>query len=233
MKIITWNCNGALRKKFEHLIRLEADIYIVQECEDPALAKDAAYKEWACNYLWAGNNKNKGIGVFASSNIKLTELNLDSGTLQSFLPFMVNDDMFFLAVWTRDANSPTFGYIGQMWKYLQAHNDFIGTQKSVIIGDFNSNKCWDKWDRWWNHSDVVRELEDLNIISLYHYVSNEEQGAESKPTFYLQRNLKKPYHIDYVFASRDLIGDTQNLEIGDTDNWLGISDHMPIKTELI
>jgi endonuclease/exonuclease/phosphatase family metal-dependent hydrolase len=120
-----------------------------------------------------------------------------------------------------------------MWKYLQAHKDFFKSQKSVIIGDFNSNKRWDKWDRWWNHSDVVSELEELNITSLYHYKLKEEQGSETTPTFYMHRNLNKPYHIDYAFVSKNLINDHHLLEIGNVDKWLSISDHMPVKIELI
>ena len=65
MKIVTWNCNGALRKKFEPITELGADICIVQECEDPTRTKDSSYKDWASNHIWIGDNKNKGIGIFA------------------------------------------------------------------------------------------------------------------------------------------------------------------------
>ena len=105
-------------------------------------------------------------------------------------------------------------------------------KKVIIIGDFNSNSIWDKWDRWWNHSDVINELKELNIISLYHEKFNEKQGKESKPTFYLQRKIEKPYHIDYIFLSQQLINDKTILEIGDKDYWLKNSDHLPLFIDL-
>lgn len=59
MKITTWNCNGALRKKFGALEKLQSDIYLVQECENPVLTKNSKYQEWSNNHLWIGDNKNK------------------------------------------------------------------------------------------------------------------------------------------------------------------------------
>ena len=58
MKIVSWNCNGALRRKFEDISSLNADIYIIQECEDPKNSNHVGYHEWSENHLWIGDTKN-------------------------------------------------------------------------------------------------------------------------------------------------------------------------------
>jgi len=227
MKIVSWNCNGALRKKLHQLLKLEADIYVVQECEDPSQCKDFQYRDWAENYLWIGNSKNKGLGVFCKRDISLVPLEWEADRLEYFLPCKVNDKFTLLAVWTREANSPTFRYIGQLWKYLQKHKERLATGDSVVCGDLNSNACWDVWDRWWNHSDVIRELGQIGLASLYHQQTGEEQGQELQPTFYMYRKQERPYHIDYAFLS-DAMRASSSMFVGKPDEWLEFSDHMPV-----
>jgi exonuclease III len=227
MKIVSWNCNGALRKKLGAVKTLGADVYIIQECEDPAHCKDAEYKEWAGNHLWVGTNKNRGLAVFAGAGIPLKRIDLDAGKLELFIPCLVANRITLLAVWTRQSNSPNFRYIGQLWKYLQQHREFLRQKESALIGDLNSNTQWDEWDRWWNHSDVVRELHELGLKSLYHYIRGEEQGKEKLHTFYMHRRIAKPYHIDYAFLSEALLK-RSTIEIGQPKNWLEYSDHMPL-----
>jgi len=226
MKIISWNCNGALRKKYNSLERFNADLWIIQECENPS-ESTKAFKEWASNYLWLGENKNRGIGIFAFSDIKLEKLPWNDNNLQSFLPCKVNGSLNLIAVWTKHAKSPNFRYIGQLWKYMQLHKKKMKNAPFILVGDWNSNTCWDEWDRWWNHSDVVKELNDLGAYSIYHQFYNEEQGKESRPTLYHLRNRKKPYHVDYAFISKQLL-DKNDIYIGDADEWLEFSDHMPL-----
>jgi hypothetical protein len=142
------------------------------------------------NYIWVGDNKNKGLAVF--SKHKLKDNLWDSGGNKYFISCRVSDGFHILGVWCHYANSPTFGYIGQMWKYLKLNKDNIRDKDIIIGGDFNSNKIWDVWDRWWNHSDVFNELKELGIKSLYHLYYNEEQGKETIPTLYhkkIQRSL--------------------------------------------
>ena len=230
MRIVTWNCNGAFRKKFNSITSLNADILVIQECENPELSKDDLYKKWASNYLWIGDNKNKGLGVFCKPNIKIKKLNWSNTyidhTVKYFLPCSINEEFTLLGLWAHHNNSPNFGYIGQFWKYFQInHSNF---NNIMIAGDLNSNAIWDQWDRWWNHTDVINSLSIKGIKSVYHLVKNESQGKETIPTFYLQRKLEKPYHIDYFFISDNFQDKLQKFEIKEENEWLEVSDHRPL-----
>ena len=238
MKIVTWNCNGALRNKFQFIDELKADIYVIQECENPSVVKHDGYKQWSSNYLWIGDSKNKGLGVFAKGSTVLKKLDWNNNfsghvdnsipehKVKHFLACSVNNEFNLLGVWTHKNDSECFGYIGQLWKYLQLNQKKLGD--CIIAGDLNSNVVWDKWDRWWNHSNVVEGLKKDGIESLYHLVNNELQGKETTPTLYLQRKLEKPYHIDYIFGSEKWTSSITSCKVGKPSKWLVVSDHMPI-----
>lgn len=221
MKIISWNCNGALRKKFDRMDQLDGDVYVIQECENPAHS-DKAYQAWAGDgYIWQGENKNKGIGIFPKKGNQVSlehwfgrfEIHLPTSKnksltwstheLKQFIPFKINDQYTSLAVWTKGTEGLVFRYIGQFWKFLQIHRDDLKGNRTIILGDFNSNKQWDRLDGWWSHSDVVNELKEIGIQSLYHFVNNQPQGEESAPTFYLHKKLKRHITLIMPFSLRD------------------------------
>jgi exodeoxyribonuclease-3 len=148
MKIITWNCNGGLRNKLELLDKINADIFIIQECENPASSSNA-YFEWAGNYLWIGDSKNKGIGIFPKKKNSVEKLNYNgifkigciknqstttqwtTDSLRLFLPFTINNHINVLSVWTKGSESEVFSYIGQLWKYLQIHRNDLSQNRQI------------------------------------------------------------------------------------------------------
>lgn len=249
MKIVTWNCAGALRNKVEELSGLDADIYVVQECEDPVHSTNS-YRQWASRYLWKGDNKNKGIGVFAKNGIKIEELRWDSSfslprtppgwegvrwrtdELKEFLPFSVEGKFNVVASWTKGSTGDTFGYAGQLWRYLQTHYEDIRKDECMILGDLNSNVRWDRADRWWNHSDNVRIMESIGLKSLYHEAYGVEHGDEAHATFHMYRQLERKYHIDYIFASEGL-RQLYEFITHDPENWIAFSDHVPLEVNLL
>jgi endonuclease/exonuclease/phosphatase family metal-dependent hydrolase len=79
-----------------------------------------------------------------------------------------------------------------------------------------------------NHSHVTVLLSEFEISSVYHNLNQIEHGKEIDPTLFLLKNRDKPYHIDYCFASNYMIKDKTTIQIGVYEDWIKISDHMPV-----
>ena len=191
------------------------------------------YKKWSSNHIWIGDNKNKGLGIFAKIDIILEKLNWENQfnalDVKHFLPCLINNEFKIVGVWNHKNNSSSFAYIGQFLKYLQV-NKIHFDSKTLIVGDFNSNSIWDQNDRWWNHTDVVNELAEIKIESLYHLKMNQLQGKELEYNYFQHRHDSKKFHIDYVFGALNFIND-YDIKILDFIDWKEFSDHVPIILE--
>lgn len=231
MKIITWNCQGAFRKKAHIILQHSPDILVVQECEHPdKLVFDTASKP-PNDILWFGDNSYKGLGIFSYSDYRFKLLDQHNEAIKIIVPISVTGgklDFTLFAIWANNRNDLEGQYIEQVWKAINYYKHILCDGQSILTGDFNSNKIWDKKHRIGNHSTVVETLLENKIYSAYHRYLVQEQGQENHPTFYLQRNRNKPYHIDYCFTSADLYGKVMHLEIGTYENWITYSDHVPL-----
>lgn len=221
MKIISWNCNGKFREKFNEIAKLNADIYVIEECEDPSHVQSQAYATFAENSVWIGEKPAKGLGIFAKENVNLQKLLWPNYCLRNFLPVRVNDSFNLLGVW---ACRP---YIEEYCVYQAIHKTKFD-DAMLIIGDFNSNAIWDGKHGKRNHSFVVNELKQMGLVSAYHHLSGEMHGHETKSTFYLYRHKDKNYHIDYAFINQKYL---KSFSILSDDTWLTFSDHLPILLE--
>ncbi len=221
MKIVSWNCNGAFRKKYKNILELDADIYVIQECE-PIDSIKGDLKEIISNGIWEKGANTKGVLVFAKPDVKLEKMEWDSFGMRVFIPIMINNSFPLVAVWTTKPAYIEEFYIWQLVNSRRINEDV------VIIGDFNSNAIWDKGHSERGHSIVVSMLKEKGLESAYHYVTGEKQGEETKPTFHMYRKVEKTFHIDHCFIKPKKI---QSYEVLDR-SWLKISDHIPIVLEM-
>lgn len=218
MKIVSWNCRGAFRVKFPIIQTLNADIYVIQECENPEKYPQH-FSEFLSNYVWYGEKDSKGLGIFVKQNVKMELNDWPVYCLRHFISVKINDRIDLLGVW---ASSP---YIEEYYIYQSINSDKYG-ENTLIIGDFNSNAIWDKEHGKRNHSAVVAELKLKNIVSAYHYITGEQAGQETQSTFFLYKHKDRKFHIDYCFLNPMHI---QEFKILNSDDWLQYSDHMPIQ----
>jgi exodeoxyribonuclease-3 len=231
MKVITWNCNMAFRKKADHILAHQPDILIVPECEHPDKLKFNTDTLKPTDTIWFGENKNKGIGIFSYSNFRFRLMRNHDPELKMIIPIAVTGGYFdftLYAIWANNPNDPDGQYVEQVWKAIHHYDRKIKNKRTMLIGDFNSNTIWDRKYREGNHSNVVKRLAKKGIFSCYHLHYQQEQGREQHPTLYLYRHQDKPYHLDYCFASKDMTEKIQSVEIGDYEDWKLHSDHVPV-----
>jgi exodeoxyribonuclease-3 len=221
----------AFRKKAEYILAHKPDILVVPECEHPDKLEFGPAMPVPKNMLWFGGNKNKGLGIFSYANFRIKLIRNYNAALKMIIPISVkgNGSAFTLyAVWANNPEDPDGQYVEQVWKAIKYYDKKLRSKATMLIGDFNSNAIWDRKYRIGNHSHVVKRLEEKKIFSCYHLHYKQIQGKEAHPTFYLYKHKDKPYHLDYCFASMDMIDKMQSVVIGEYDFWRQYSDHVPV-----
>jgi exodeoxyribonuclease III len=232
LKIATWNCNMAFRKKAAFILTYKPDILIVVECEHP---DKLLYKEdlpKPTDTLWFGKNLHKGLAIFSYSDYRFKVIENHNEDFKMVIPIAITGGHFdfnLFLIWAYNPYDKDGRYITQVWKAITHYDELLTGKSTMFIGDFNSNTIWDnKKHRLGSHSEVVKQLQDKGIFSTYHTHHKQIQGKEAHPTFYMYRHKDKPYHIDYCFVSADMLGKLQSVEIGEYDFWIKYSDHSPL-----
>jgi exonuclease III len=231
MRIITWNCNMAFRKKNAPVLALDPDILILPECECADKLVFAAGIKQPTSVLWFGNNRHKGLAVIAYNGIKLRAIKGHNPSFKTIVPVSVTGVGYrftLLAIWANNPGDPDGQYVEQVWKAIKHYQHMLKPTRTILAGDFNTNTIWDKSHRVGCHSEIVNLLQERGIYSAYHLHHKQAHGAERDPTFYLYRHQEKPYHLDYCFVSKDIAKRLDHVEIGGHAAWAAYSDHVPI-----
>lgn len=231
MKIITWNCNMAFRKKAEKMLSFAPDILVLQECEQPEKILQVTNIGKHTSFLWFGGNRHKGLAVISFNGYALTADPGYNPRFKYIVPIQVkkgNKRFHLFAIWANNPGDKDGPYVAQVWKAIRYYQKILAAGPCMLLGDFNSNAIWDKEHKGKGHSAVVAMLHANHIGSCYHHFNGCAQGAELHPTHYLYRHEHRAYHLDYCFASESLLRNLHQVQIGRFAEWRALSDHMPL-----
>ncbi|MEI9807704.1 MAG: hypothetical protein WDO16_07405 [Bacteroidota bacterium] len=139
MKLITWNCNMAFRKKAGVILAHKPDILIVPECEHPDKLIFGDKTPKPSDMLWFGTNPHKGLGIFSYSQFRFTLLDTHNPELKMIIPISVSGgdtDFILYAVWANNPGDKDGAYVTQVWKALHHYDNQLSNTLSILAGDF-------------------------------------------------------------------------------------------------
>lgn len=240
MRLVAWNCNMALPRKWNALMALRPDIAVISECANPEILAQKGIQTTNESMLWMGKTQHKGLGVFAFNGYTLRRHEPFAPYFRYCIPAYVDgpDPCNLLAVWAQNANEGNRrkNQLGPLRRAMVRYQEFLSDENSFIAGDFNNNTFWDKLGWKLNHDTMVGKAAEMGMHSAYHMVQSEPHGAESIPTHYWRDRTKDgpTYHIDYIFGPADRIDRAVDFQIGTFEDWVGtkLSDHVPLVLEV-
>lgn len=209
------------------------DIMVISESENPEklinFKEDIGFK----SHIWDGDIAHKGLSIFTCNDYKATPTEFYTRDFKYIIPVHIkgsDSDFIFIGVWTKLIKSKALSYIAQACLAIEYYKGHINEQ-TIIAGDFNSNAQWDNlFNRKYNHAYLLKLLDSLGFVSVYHKVKGEEHGAETMPTHFYHRDEAKGFHIDYIFVHKSR--KIKNFKIGDFKEWGELSDHVPMEFEI-
>lgn len=219
MRVITWNCNQNFRSKFDLISALSPNLLIVQECE--YLPQNHFPN---AEYLWVGQNNKKGLGVLIFKDAGSISPEYDEKYVE-FLP--INTDFGqLLGVWAFNHRAKKYGddVKGHILQAIQKYRSFLTDKNTMgVVGDFNNSVVWDKPSSLQTFQKAIEDFEAFGMSSAYHTFSSEKFGDETRATLFHTKKREKTYHIDYAFTRK-----SGSVEVGEYDDWIAYSDHMPL-----
>lgn len=198
-RIVSWNCNGGFKKKFESLIQIPADLYLIQEVEsniDWLNIPNFPATNFIFNVKSAGNYCDKrGVLAFSFSNSKIHSLHRFEDLEMRYYQYFKFKKQRILNVWTHG------NYIEDLFSLVLLNRaELFKDDNGLIIGDFNSNAIWNRKHIFRNHSDFNQLLAKYQYYSAYHLLNHVIFGEEQQFTFRMWRKEELGYHIDYAYG---------------------------------
>lgn len=233
MKLVTWNCQGAFRKKYELIADMRPDLAVIQECEAP---EKLPWKKGRppTNTCWFGEKSSKGVGVFSWTDLQFAPLEGYDASIRYCIPLKITSPYQFhlIAVWAMDHPEDRLSYSSQVFQAVGLYREFIQAADTVMLGDYNSSKRSTPRSRIGNHTTLTNTLDLLWLVSAYHQFFHEKQTMEKRATFFRGRKNEKVSHIDYAYIPVRWLRRLRQVEVGSPETWLALSDHCPVIVDI-
>ncbi|MCU0501516.1 MAG: endonuclease/exonuclease/phosphatase family protein [Anaerolineae bacterium] len=230
LRIVSWNCNMALRHKFEALLALRPDVAIIQECARP----DERWRPACRDADWIGFNDQKGLGVFTFGDLILRRHVSYSDRFSLYLPVEIDGACRFnlLGVWVADARKIPPGATNDPAAAIDYYRPFLEAAPSVVAGDFNRLPQQMSARSRKHAASVVERLTDAGLANAAHVMSDATGQDALRRTHYHQRHFARGFVVDYLFIPDVERARLTAFEVGDPHDWLRWSDHVALVAEL-
>jgi exodeoxyribonuclease III len=231
LRIVTWNCNMALRLKFDRLLSLRPDVAVIQECADPAGAKSWQPDCTACD--WIGFNTDKGLGIFTFGGLTLTRHASHSETYALYLPVTVSGWCHFnlLGLWAADPRTAPAGATSDPATALQYYRSFLAAGPAVVAGDFNRLPQQMSVRHSGPGSSMVDLLAGAGLTNADFAMSDASGQPALRRTHFHQRKFSRGFVVDYIFIPATEAARLTAFEVGDPHDWITWSDHVLLIAE--
>lgn len=230
MKIISYNISDSAQWKIDRLLEMDADVFVAPEitCIEQATIPDGYEMAWnGITWGYAGKQRWKGLGIIWKKGHGVIP-EWYNPNLTYAIP-LIYDGVLVLAFWPTKSKgvSDQMKYPQIAQQLIEEYKPRLADQPSVIIGDFN---CYvNQSDYTKKFGDILRIneiLENAGMHSVYHKLTREKFGEETKPTYYHRFDIKQPFMLDYAYCNVE----EKSFKLLDAD--LKMSDHVGLYLEV-
>jgi exodeoxyribonuclease-3 len=234
MRLLVWNLCGATDRKWPHLAGLRPTLAVLPEvARQPRALISGGLLPPVAEWHWVGTVPSRGLAVatFGAPSVPL----LPRQATGRWSVGVRADRLHALGIWSCPSAGGGPAYVAEVHRAIDAHARWLGGPgPRIVAGDLNIMGTGSTAAAF---RRLAGELGDLGLHSAYHAFYDEPFGAESRATYFHQRNPARPFHIDFCFLSDDLLGRVRSVEVGTYGDWVDrtvrpVSDHVPLVIEL-
>src|SRR5574344_1532554 len=222
MKIVSYNINRCNQQKIDHLLEINADVYIVPGMSTPdSLNIPDGYKT-----EWIGDEEWKGLGMIWKNDVDGVIEHYISSDLNYYISLMTNKGLIVAAWPTKYGVSQKLSYPKIMMLAMEELIQKTGNTPTLIAGDLNCYVGQSGENKTYSIKTIDKFLSDKGFRSLYHEKTQERLGEESNCTYHHLFKEESKFFLDYAYTNIP----NAAFSLGDWER--NISDHHPLFIEI-